>query len=131
MNTRLALFESLETRRLMSATCMDVLAAEPSAPQLLLPAVQKVREAAARIDVGSFQGGVRVAAGDVNGDGTPDIITGAGPGGGPHDLLWDHVQEYRPGQWTATDYHFESPPTHQIWDSNTKQTRQTSVIVDM
>jgi hypothetical protein len=31
----------------------------------------------------SFTGGVNVALGDVNGDGTPDVVTGAGAGGGP------------------------------------------------
>ena len=39
----------------------------------------------------SFAGGVNVAAGDVNGDGHADIITGIGPGGGNRVEVFDGV----------------------------------------
>jgi glucose/arabinose dehydrogenase len=39
----------------------------------------------------AFQGGVRTATGDINGDGIDDIITAAGPGAGPHVKAFDGV----------------------------------------
>jgi hypothetical protein len=38
-----------------------------------------------------YLGGTYVACADANGDGTPDIITGTGVGGGPHVRIWSGV----------------------------------------
>jgi len=51
-----------------------------------------------------FSGGVFVAAGDFNGDGTPDIITGADAGGGPDVRAFDG----RTGATIAGFFAFES-----------------------
>jgi hypothetical protein len=41
------------------------------------------------IDDAAFRGGARVALGDVNGDGTPDLVVAAGTGGGPRVAIYD------------------------------------------
>ena len=73
-----------------------------------------------------FRGGVYVAAGDVNGDGHADIITGAGQGGGPHVKVFN-------GAWVVPPFHTptltstvptagDAPPTSTAGDGSTTTT---------
>jgi hypothetical protein len=50
----------------------------------------------------AFKGGIKVAAGDVNGDGIDEIITGPGPGGGPWVRVFD-TQAQLLSQFAAYD----------------------------
>jgi hypothetical protein len=53
-----------------------------------------------------FTGGVRVASGDVNGDGIPDIICAAGPGGGPLVAVYNGSN---PANLLETTYALSAP----------------------
>lgn len=50
----------------------------------------------------NFRGGVNVAAGDVDGDGKDEVITGAGITGGPHVRIFNSANQVI-GQWFAYD----------------------------
>jgi membrane-associated phospholipid phosphatase len=81
----------LEARTQPSTTSMIAFGADAGGlpyVRLFDPATQTQVRAFLAYDAG-FRGGVRVAELDVNGDGVPDILTGAGPGGGPHVKLFD------------------------------------------
>jgi streptogramin lyase len=53
-----------------------------------------------------FQGGVRVATGDVNHDGIPDIVTAPGPGGGPDIRVFDGITGRQIDEFMAYDTRF-------------------------
>ena len=55
----------------------------------------------------NFRGGVSVAAGDIDGDGEPEIITGAGAGGGPQVNIYDRRGRLK-SHFFAFDKNFRS-----------------------
>lgn len=50
-----------------------------------------------------FRGGVRVGAGDINGDGVPDLAVSAGFGGGPRIVLFDGRKVLTTDGWNPAD----------------------------
>ncbi len=58
-----------------------------------------------------FTGELRVATGDVNGDGVPDLVVGAGPGGGPAVIVIDGFN----GRTLRTFFAYESSFTGGVY----------------
>ncbi|HEX4612475.1 MAG TPA: FG-GAP-like repeat-containing protein [Urbifossiella sp.] len=90
--TRLA-FERLDDRIMPafmtgSEVVVGTDAGVPAVVRLLDPATGAVQDTIEPFGSG-FTGGVRVAVGDVTGDGYPDLVCAAGPGGGPAVAVYD------------------------------------------
>jgi hypothetical protein len=86
-------FEQLDARDVPAflADAQLVVAADAGAPPLvrLIDPTTGVEDTQFLAFDPNFFGGVRVAVGDVNGDGHPDLVVAAGPGGGPHVKVFD------------------------------------------
>ncbi len=66
----------------------------------------------------NFRGGVNVAVLDLNNDGTKEIITGAGPGGGPHVRVFSKDGKPLIGGFFAYDREFKGGVSLSVGDVN-------------
>ncbi|MDD4695773.1 MAG: hypothetical protein PHW42_05025, partial [Patescibacteria group bacterium] len=76
----------------------------------------------------NFRGGVSVATGDVNNDGNVEIITGAGPGGGPHIRVFNSNFEVI-SQFFAYDKNFRGGVSVATGDIN--EDNKTEIIIGL
>ncbi|MEK7139573.1 MAG: putative glycoside hydrolase [Patescibacteria group bacterium] len=65
-----------------------------------------------------YRGGVNVAVGDLNGDGTDEIVAGAGSGGGPHLRIFDRNGRLLSAGWFAYDEKFRGGVRVAVGDLN-------------
>ena len=84
-----AFIEALEPRLLLTDPVVVISPGPGNSPELRITDVNGNTVDTILAFAPEFLGGARVATGDVNGDGTEDIIVGAGTGGGPHIRVFD------------------------------------------
>ena len=70
----------------------------------LLPAGLRVRQNFLGIDDPAFRGGARVAAGDISGDGFPDLVVAAGFGGGPRVAVYQGSRLFLDREKVLSDF---------------------------
>ncbi len=81
--------EMLERRELLATGLYATGAGAGGGPHVVVRDARNLVVASFYAYDPKFTGGVTVATGDVTGDGLPDVVTGAGPGGGPHVKVFD------------------------------------------
>jgi hypothetical protein len=115
--------EQLEVRQTPAAFSgqpFSVALADPdgNAPLVRLLDPRSGSQAEIQVFTSSFRGGVRTAIGDVNGDGTADLVVAAGPGGGPHLRVFNGTNGQEIRSFFAYDLNFRGGVEVAVGDVN-------------